>query len=321
MNVLELLSQTLADLLRQDTRRVLLGEDVSTGGMLGLSRAAASHPQLAERLLPTPLTPSALPAHAGGLALSGCRPIVLMPSTQALLDGLSALREVAVLPWRTGGELTTPVVFIAPVGPGFGLGGDASEAHEALLCRVPNLRVLSIGDGHEAGALLRAAAEFWAGEEPTVLLVPRTLALQLLDPDRVVEQLARPFAHPHRLHEGEAATVFAWGSTVEVARAAVERSGMDVAVVDVECLSPLPHDALVEEAAATGRIVIAHAGPRDHGVGAELAALFADRAILHLDAPITRVTGLQAPLRAVDEMSAVPGVDRLGQAIAEIVNY
>jgi len=35
MNVLERLSEVVAELLREDLRRVLLGEDVRDGGMLG----------------------------------------------------------------------------------------------------------------------------------------------------------------------------------------------------------------------------------------------------------------------------------------------
>src|SRR5690606_41254385 len=52
---------------------------------------------------------------------------------------------------------------------------------------------------------------------------------------------------------------------------------------------------LLELAQATGRIVIVHHGPQAHGVGAELAALLADGAILSLDAPIVRVAGHAGP--------------------------
>jgi pyruvate/2-oxoglutarate/acetoin dehydrogenase E1 component len=319
MNVLEHLASVLAELVRADPRRVLLGEDVREGGMLGLSRVAAEDPALAKRLLALPLAPSTLPAHAAGLALAGLRPIVLLPSTGALVDGLSALREAALLPWRSGGERTVPLLFVAPSGPGFGLGGDAVEGPEAILCRVPGLRVVSIGSAREAGALLRAASEFWAGEEPTVLLLPRSIALQSIDEGEAA--LTRPFGSPHVVRDGSQATVFAWGECVELAAAAVERSGYDVGVVDVECLAPLQRTALIESAKVTGKIVIAHSGPRDHGVGAELAALFADAAILHLDAPVTRVSGLDAPLRRSDEARATPALEELTTAITHVATY
>jgi pyruvate/2-oxoglutarate/acetoin dehydrogenase E1 component len=248
------------------------------------------------------------------MAVGGVRPIVLMPGAGALVEGLAALREAA-----RPGQRSAPLLFVAPVGPGFGLGQLGVEGPEAILARVRGLRVLVAGKPEEAGALLRAAAEFWAGETPTVLLIPRALALQTITPTDT--GLARPFAAAHAVREGTEATVFAWGECVGLAEAAVARSGHDVGVVDVECIAPLPRAELIEQAKITGKIVIAHSGPREHGIGAELAALFADEAILHLDAPITRVSGLDAPLPAVDEAQATPSLEALTTAITHAATY
>jgi pyruvate dehydrogenase E1 component beta subunit len=67
--------------------------------------------------------------------------------------------------------------------------------------------------------------------------------------------------------------------------------------------------------------VITHAGPSGGGVGAELAAFLAKHAILYLDAPVTRVTGADAPLRRDREDEALPHVDRLAEAIAQTALY
>ncbi len=321
MNVLQHLSVVIAELLRADESRVVLGEDVADGTMLGLTRAAAEDPSLVPRLLATPLCPTVLPAHAAGLAADGFRPLVVSTEASALLDSLGALREAAKLGWRSEGGRPAPVVFIAPLGPGFGLGGGATEGPDAALARVPGLRVVVLSDAHQAGATLRAAVEGWAGDEPTVLLVPRSLALAEVDETRVADVLTRPFAQPRRVREGDAATVFTWGAGVARALAAVDRSGQDARVVDVECLSPLDHDSLIDEARATGKIVIAHGGPRAGGVGAELAALFADQAILTLDAPVLRVTGEDGPLSADAEDRAAPDLDALSTAITHVATY
>lgn len=319
MNVLEHLSLALADLLREDSRRVVLGEDVVDGGMLGLSRACRDDAALAGRLLATPLAPSALVAHAAGLALGGRLPIVVLGHLLGLVEGIAGLREAALLPWRTAGARRVPLLLVAPCGPGFGLGGEASEGLEAILTRIPRLRVLCVGRAEEAVAWLRGAAAFDEHDDATVLLLPRKLLLA--EPTEVVDVLDRECNQIHRVRDGRAATVFAWGESVDASLAAVERSGIDAAVIDVGCLAPLPVDALVAEARATGKIVIAHAGPRSGGVGAELAALFADRAILHLDAPITRVTGEAAPRVAAEEAAGAPSVSRLAEAIVQVAEY
>jgi pyruvate/2-oxoglutarate/acetoin dehydrogenase E1 component len=317
MNVLQHLATVLADLLCADERRVVLGEDVADGTMLGLTRVAAEDPALAPRLLATPLCPTVLPAHAAGLAAEGYRPIVVTPEASALVDSLAALREAAKLGWRH--ETPAPVVYLAPFGPGFGLGGGATEGPASVLSRVPGLRVVVLSEANDAGAVLRAAVEGWAGDEPTVVLIPRRLALAPVTD--APEALARPFATPRRVREGQAATVFTWGACLPLVQAAVEQSGQDARIVDVECLAPLDRAALAEEAKATGKIVIAHEGPRHCGVGSELAALFADDAILTLDAPVLRVTGDDGPLTASAEGQALPNLEALATAITHVATY
>lgn len=319
MSMLERLAEVVSDLLRQDPRRVLAGEDVSDGGMLGLSRRASEDEELAARLIATPLTPSVAIAHAAGLALSGARPILLLPSAGALIDGLSALREAAQVRWRSGDRRSVPLLIVAPSGPGFSLGGESAASPDAILARIPGLRVIAGGRADELGALVRAAASFDAGEDPTVVLLPR--ALLLTDADTLASELDRPIGASRRLTDGDAATVFTWGACVDLAVEAAEASGLRVTVVDLSSLAPLDTDALVEAAAHTGKLVIVHDGPRSHGVGAELAALFADRAILHLDAPIMRVCGADGPVTPASEPSALPSIDAITHAIQRVANY
>lgn len=318
MNVLQHLSGLVAELLREDDRRIVLGEDVIDGGMLGLTRAVASDEALRSRLVATPLTPSVVFAHAAGLALGGRRPIVVLASTTALFEGLAGLREACMLGWRTGQARSVPMLIVAPCGPGFSLGGDAGDGIEGVLCRLPGLRVLMAGRAQDAGAWLNAAALQADTEGPTVLLLPRRLLLRELSGTANATLTGGP-TEAQLVRQGTTATVFAWGETVEIALAAVARTGTDTAVIDVGCLAPLDKDALVSHACATGKIVIAHGS--DQAVAAELAALFADQAILHLDAPVTRIGGTSGPTTPGGEAAALPSVDRLAEAIVSVTEY
>ena len=320
MNVASALAEVLAELLREDPRRVLLGEDVATGGMLGMSRACAEDAELASRLVTTPLVPATALAHAGGLALAGLRPIVLLPGLFSAFEGLAGLREVAAMAWRTAGERAAPMLIIAPCGPGFGLGGDAGEGLEAVLAHVPGLRVVCVGRPHDAEPMLRAAAAFDGSEDPLVMLVPRTILVAELEGSSRAE-LTRGLHASQRVRIGSAATVFAWGEAVGLALEAVVESGIDATVVDVASLAPLDRDALVEAARDTGKIVVVHAGPIHHGIGAELAGLFADDAIDWLDAPIVRVGGDDPPLGAGEELRGLPTVERIARALERVTNW
>jgi pyruvate/2-oxoglutarate/acetoin dehydrogenase E1 component len=325
MSALQPLARLLAELLREDDRRVLLGEDVRSGGMLGLSRVAVDDPQLRARLLGSPLTGVAHVAHAGGLALAGLRPIVLLSSAAALLEALPAVRELGRLAWRSGApERATRVLFVAPNGPGFGLGGEAAESVEATLTAIPGIEVWSAGRVEDLCGYLRSAADLEGGNGPRVLLLPRSVVVRdLLGDVDLAAPLGREPTAP--LREGRDATVFCWGEALLPALAAADacarqESPIEVGVVEVGKLAPLDEARLVELARMTGKIIIAHAGSRTGGVAAELAALFADQAILQLDAPILRIAG---PSLAAghEESRQSPSAAAIVEAILHVVRY
>jgi pyruvate/2-oxoglutarate/acetoin dehydrogenase E1 component len=327
MSALQPLAKLLAELLREDDRRVLLGEDVRSGGMLGLSRVALEDPQLRARLLGSPLTGVAHVAHAGGLALAGLRPIVLLSSAGALLEALPAVRELGRLAWRSGGQRTVPVLFVAPNGPGFGLGGEAAESVEAVLAAIPGVEVWSAGRVEDLCGYLRSASDVEGTSGPRVLLLPRSVVVRDLLGD---VDLAAPLERPPTalLREGRDATVFCWGEALLPTLAAADACArqeppIEVGVVEVGKLAPLDEALLIELARATGKIVIAHAGSRAGGVGAELAALFADQAILQLDAPITRVSGSSRSglVAAHEEQRQSPSAAAIVEAILHVVHY
>jgi pyruvate/2-oxoglutarate/acetoin dehydrogenase E1 component len=328
MSALQPLARLIAELLREDDRRVLLGEDVRSGGMLGLSRVALEDPQLRARLLGSPLTGIAHVAHAGGLALAGLRPIVLLSSAGALLEALPAMRELGRLAWRSGDQCAVPVLFVAPNGPGFGLGGEAAESVEDALATIPGVEVWSAGRVEDLCGYLRSASDVEGTSGPRVLLLPRSVVVRdlLTDVDLATPLEREPTA---LLREGSAATVFCWGEALLPTLAAAEacakqEPAIQVAVVEVGKLAPLDEARLVELARATGKIVIAHAGSRGGGIAAELAALFADQAILQLDAPITRVSGTAVSPSLVtghEESRQSPTAAAIVEAILHVVHY
>lgn len=330
MSVASSLAKSIARLLAQDDRRCLLGEDVVGGGMLGLSKLAADDENLRPRLLGSPLTNAAHVAHAGGLAFAGLWPIVLLPSSAGLLEALPALRELARLPWRTAGHRSLPVLFVAPDGPGFGVGGEAAESVESTLVHVPGLEVWTVGRVEDLTSALHGAADF-SGEapgqpcSPRVLLLPRQLLIGEGDLDLESPPERQPTAI---LRDGDRATVFAWGDALVAALAAADACAdanppIAVKVVEVGQLAPLEPalDQLIAAARATSKVIIAHSGPRTHGLGAELAAQFADHAILQLDAPIRRVCGASGLLAGYEEQAASPSAAAIVEAIVDVVHF
>jgi acetoin:2,6-dichlorophenolindophenol oxidoreductase subunit beta len=67
-------------------------------------------------------------------------------------------------------------------------------------------------------------------------------------------------------------------------------------VVDPRTLVPLDRETLVESAKKTGRAIVIDEGHESFGASAELAAVIAEGAFYHLDAPVTRAAAMDVPI-------------------------
>src|SRR5437773_2004671 len=72
--------------------------------------------------------------------------------------------------------------------------------------------------------------------------------------------------------------------------------GLSVEVVDPRTMWPLDETTLIESAKKTSRCIVMDEGYGRYGVGAELAAVVAQGAFYHLDAPVTRLCAMHVPI-------------------------
>jgi 2-oxoisovalerate dehydrogenase E1 component beta subunit len=93
--------------------------------------------------------------------------------------------------------------------------------------------------------------------------------------------------------EGKGVTVLTYGAMVHTALAAAKE--VDLEVIDLRTLWPLDEGAILASVAKTHRALILHEDSRRGGVGAELAAILAEKALGDLDAPVVRVCAPDMP--------------------------
>ena len=67
-------------------------------------------------------------------------------------------------------------------------------------------------------------------------------------------------------------------------------------VIDPRTLNPLDEETILNSVRKTQRLVIAYEAYERGGVGAEIAALVANKALDYLDAPIERVASFNTPM-------------------------
>src|SRR4030095_573438 len=97
---------------------------------------------------------------------------------------------------------------------------------------------------------------------------------------------------------GRDVSVLTYGSMVYAALSAAETlagEGIELEVVDLRSLVPLDEELVLSSVAKTHRAIVLHEDSKRGGVGAEIAAILAEKAIYELEAPILRVAALDMP--------------------------
>ena len=135
-----------------------------------------------------------------------------------------------------------------------------------------------------------------------------------------------PIGKAQVVREGTALTLISYGAmmrpTLEAAEELAETDGVSAEVVDLLTVSPMDTETITASVEKTGRAVMIHEGPRTCGIGAEVVARIVEQSLMHLQAPIRRVTGfdVQFPYFA-RERAYLPNADRIAHAAREVLAF
>jgi 2-oxoisovalerate dehydrogenase E1 component beta subunit len=291
ITLIEAINQALAHEMGVDKNVVLLGEDIGTNG--GVFRATVGLLEKfgPDRVLDTPLAESMIAGLSIGMAAQGLKPVAeiqfmgfIYPAVDQIINHASRLRN------RTRGRLTCPMVIRTPSGAGIHAPEHHSESTEAMFAHTPGLRVVIPSSPARAYGLLLAAIR---DPDPVIYLEPSRI-YRLVKQEVPDNGQALPLDKCFILREGSDITLVSWGAmmheTLAVAKQ-LEQKGISAEVIDVATIKPLDMETILNSVEKTGRCVIVHEAPLTCGVGAEIAAQLAEKALLSLQAPVQRVSG------------------------------
>ncbi|MGD9584255.1 MAG: alpha-ketoacid dehydrogenase subunit beta [Lysobacterales bacterium] len=322
LTLIEALTQALAYEIGHDPSVVVLGEDVGVNG--GVFRATSGlHARFgSDRVLDTPLDETSIAGLAVGMAFQGMRPVAeaqfegfIYPMIDHIVSHASKMRN------RTRGRVTCPLVLRAPWGGGIRAPEHHSEAPEALFAHMPGLRVVIPSSPTRAYGLLLAAIR---DPDPVIFFEPKRIYRQYKEevPD---DGEALPLDVCFVLRDGSDVTLVTWGAHVKECLEAADKlaaAGVSAEVIDVATLKPLDFATIHESVQKTGRCVIVHEAARSGGVGAEIAAQLAEKAMFDLVAPVERVTGYDVPMPLFRlEMKYLPNVERIVAAARRTLQF
>jgi pyruvate dehydrogenase E1 component beta subunit len=296
MTYREAARQALAEEMRRDPLVWALGEDVGRGGIF---QQYAGLPQEfgTDRVADTPISEAAIVGTAVGAAMCGTRPVVEMRIADFALCAMDEMvNQAAKARYMFGGQTRVPLVIRQPIGLWPALAAQHSQSLEAWYTHVPGLVVVTPATVADAKGLLKAAIRC---DDPVIYMEHKMLW------DREGEassdpEVIEPLGKARILRAGTDLTVVSWSGMVHECLKAAEtlaaEDGISAEVIDLRTLWPWDRDAVLESAARTGRLLVAHEAVAVSGFGAEVAATAAEALFGQLKAPVRRVGAPRAPV-------------------------
>ena len=314
------LNRALREEMQRDETVFLMGEEVGEyDGAYKVSKGLLD--EFGEwRVRDTPIAENGFAGLGVGAAMTGLRPVIeFMTWNFALLAYDAIVNSAAKMYFMSGGQYNVPIVFRGPGGSALQLAAQHSQVPDPWLANIPGIKVCSPATAYDAYGLLKSAIR----DNDPVAFIEGELLYNLKGevPD---EEYTIPIGLADIKRVGEDVTIVAHNKMLYVALQAAEiladEHDVQAEVVDLRSLRPLDADTIVESVKKTGRAVVVEEGWPLSGIGAQVVDDIQREAFDSLDAPVARVSGLDAPMhyaRALEKI-IVPDAAAVVRAVRSV---
>jgi pyruvate dehydrogenase E1 component beta subunit len=293
-------SDALRDAMAAEMRRVgdvfLMGEEVAQyQGAYKISQGLLD--EFGEkRVIDTPITEHGFTGMAVGAAMSGLKPIVEFMTFNFAMQAIDQIiNSAAKTLYMSGGQMGCPIVFRGPNGAAARVAAQHSQCYASWYAHCPGLKVVAPYSAADAKGLLRAAIR---DPNPVIFLENEILYGHKFEVP-TNDDFILPIGRAKIERAGEDVTIVAFSLMVDVALKAAElldQQGISAEVINLRTIRPLDIETIVASVKKTSRVVSVEEGWPFAGIGAEIAMQITEHAFDWLDAPPTRVSGLDVPM-------------------------
>ena len=317
----EAIREALLEEMQRDERVFLLGEDIGVyGGAFKVTEGLMERFG-EDRVLDTPISETAIIGAAVGAAMMGMRPVAEMQFADFISCAFDMITNFAAKSrYRTG--VGVPLVIRGPSGGGVHGGPFHSQNPEAYFAHTPGLKIVQPATAYDAKGLLKAAIR----DDDPVLYFEHKFLYRRIKEEIPREDYIVPIGKAAVRREGRDLSILTYGAMVWTAleaAATLEREGLDTEVVDLRTLFPLDEETILSSVAKTNKAILLHEATRTGGIGAEIAAVLAERCFEYLDAPLVRVTAPDTPVPYSPPLEDffLPNAAKLCQAARALAGY
>ncbi|PSL46672.1 pyruvate dehydrogenase E1 component beta subunit [Chitinophaga niastensis] len=314
------LREALQEEFRRDERVFLMGEEVAEyNGAYKVSQGMLDEfgPK---RVIDTPIAELGFAAIGVGAAQNGLRPVIeFMTWNFAVLALDQILNTASKMLAMSGGQVGCPIVFRGPNGSAGQLGAQHSTAFESYYANIPGLKVVSVSNPYDAKGLLKAAIR---DDDPVVFMESEVMYGDMGEVPE--EEYIIPIGKADIKRAGKDVTIVSFNKMMKVALGAAEelaKEGIEAEVIDLRTIRPLDWFTILESVKKTNRLVIVEEQWPFASISSEIAYRIQKEGFDYLDAPVRRITAIDAPMHYAPNLVKMylPDIERTVKLVKEVM--
>ena len=289
------INDALAEELTRDENVIIMGEEVAqyngaykvTEGLLDRFGP--------KRIVDTPISEAGFIGLGIGASMLGVRPVMeFMFWSFCYVAFDQMMNNAANVRFMCGGLINCPIVIRGPANGGTAVGATHSHTPENFIANTPGLKVVCPATAYDVKGLMKAAIR----DNDPVYVMENTILYnekwEVPEAEYVI-----PLGKADIKREGTDISLIAHGrATINALKAAEilqAEHDISVEVLDLRSIRPLDEEAILKTVRKTSRAVLIEENKPFCGVDAQIAFLIQEKAFDYLDAPVKRVSSLDAP--------------------------
>ncbi|SFL57160.1 alpha-ketoacid dehydrogenase subunit beta [Salibacterium qingdaonense] len=322
MTMIQAITDAMRTELKNDENVLVFGEDVGQYGGVFRATEGLQSEFGEDRVFDTPLAESGISGLSIGLSLTGFRPVMeiqFFGFVFETMDGISG--QMSRLRYRSGGQYNAPVTVRSPFGGGVKTPELHADSLEGLMAQSPGLRVVIPSSPYDAKGLLISSIR---DNDPVVFLEHMKLYRSFRE-EVPEEEYTVDLDKAAVKREGKDVTIVTYGAMVHTSLKAAEQlaeEGIEAEIVDLRTVSPIDVDTIIESVKKTNRAVVVQEAQKQAGIANHVVAEINEHAILHLEAPVLRVTAPDTvfPFAAAEDIW-LPDYTNVVEKAKTVVNF
>jgi pyruvate dehydrogenase E1 component beta subunit len=289
------LRQALAEEIERDENVVIMGEEVAEYDGAYKVTEGLWKKYGDKRVVDTPISEAGFIGMGIGASMLGIRPVMeLMFWSFAYVAWDQIINNAGCVRYMSGGLINCPIVIRGPANGGTNVGATHSHTPENFLANTPGLKVVCPATAYDAKGLMKTAIR----DNDPVMFLENTLLYG--EEWEVPEgEYTIPLGVADVKREGTDVSLIAHGRAALTALKAAEllaaEHDISAEVIDLRSIRPLEEEAILQSVRKTHRAVLIEENKPFCGVGAQISSIITEQAFDELDAPVLRVSAIDAP--------------------------